>query len=160
MPSPIRKQWDLSDPKAGGSDHGGAMGSSGRRRSARADATGAHRTVGRRRGPGAGLRDGAGAWATPSGTTGPGLATGAGCLSAAQSAGQRGALPALGSQHSGGDAGWPRPGPGLGVSVGLGGRRAEAGGPGGRWDQERPQNLSCQKPDDVSIRVVRAVELL
>lgn len=50
------------------------------------------------------------------------------------------------------------------MSVGHWGLRAEVGSGGqgewGRWDQERPQNLSCQKPDDISIRVVGAKEFL
>uniref|UniRef100_A0A8D1R713 Palmitoyltransferase n=1 Tax=Sus scrofa TaxID=9823 RepID=A0A8D1R713_PIG len=126
----------LPIPPRVGPGHGAALGGGERRGGTRAAAPCAHCAVGRGCGLGGGLRAGAWSWASPAGTFGPDLAACAGSLPAAKPTGQRGALPALGSQHPGCDAGRPWSGPGLGVS----GARDLAGvgcGAGGAWGRGR-----------------------
>lgn len=117
-----------------GAGHGAALGGGDRGGGSRAAAPRAHRALGRGGGPGAGLRVSARPRATSAGTLGPDPAGCAGSLPAAQPTGQRGALPALGPQHPGCDAGRPWSGPGLGVSGARDlarGRRGKLGAAGG-----------------------------
>lgn len=125
-----------------GPGYGAFLGGGERRGGARAAAPRAHCAVGRGRGPGVGLRAGAGPRAAPSRTPGSGFSAGAGRLSTTQPAGQRGALPALGSQHPGRDAGRSRAGPGLGVS----GARDLEGEEAGALDRGRGRRTGTRLP--------------